>query len=491
MKIKKIIALVVAAACALLLAGCGKETENDTVNNIDSAGQGSSSETSSSTSESSASDLTEGEGETSEGEEQQPVEDDVEKIPLSIEELNGYGDKQISISDDTILFLREREDPFDVSVSIDSIELFNYAVGTLKKIIEPDEADDYEYEYVENEVGGFTTEYFYFTPKTVEKLIREIFLPSFKISSIDYTKSAIWNEESGYFKVTVFSGIPNYNGKEYFIECGYEAGEYWYVISALSPSYYNAFQFEPDGIKLPYLPSGYFDNPRMQLKFKNTSHGRVLVGYEMLEELPEWLEAAELLFNACDWEYESFSAPAYQSIGVMDGVLGKRLFIAAGSMLGSIHIINDAVCDTYGIRGKNDIIRYSTEYGSSVGQILDDGIVSSATTESDAFTIQDDFKGDTYKYSYSESHMSYFYESTGEVISSNGSTEEKCTFNGREISKEEFESLDAVAYFSNGLDYIYSGMAVIADEHLLYKCEHGLDSITLADLYEMAQIIAE
>lgn len=463
-------------ALVMLLTACGEDMEKisgaDTSNPSTTATNSSSTTTSiSDTSERSTSDLTE----SISDENETPEQEQLEKIPLTNEELS-----QIYLSPLTASFFKtyaKNGKSFDFTVSIDNIEMLNFIIGRLVQIIEIDEADDYEMIYNDEVMDG-QEEYYYFSTETVEKLIQKNFLPSFEISSLDYKKSLYWNAEKDCFKVMDFPDSYNGGERECVIESGYTAGDYYYL-SVVIPN--NGYFNTPDLYRISFLPSEYFEFPRVQLKLKKYSRRiedryydvLVLVGFEPVDDRPEWVDAAEILFNTVNWKFTADSSYSFTSMGIIDGSIGKRVFIASWSMLGGAHVIQSATCHTYGIRGENDVISCHSNLENYI--ITDYETHDMYDVTDGSVTIEDSFKGETYKSTYHKV--------------SNDKTE-TYLLNDSEISKSQFDSAVVVDYF-NGIVDFDSATIRTDDERLVYKYEHDLDNITLADLYEIARIITK
>ena len=197
-------------ASVMLLTACGKDTEiisgtgTSTQSTVAENNSSSAPASSSGTAESNTSSLTESSSDTS----SEPIEEppQPEMIPLTKEELH-----EISISPMSIQFFKSYErnsKSFDYTASIDDVEMLDFVFTRLLFLIETDEADHYE-RVDDMSMDGYT-EYYYFTPETAEKLIQEKFLPSFKIGSVDHTKSLYCDTEKEQFKIALLS--DTYNG---------------------------------------------------------------------------------------------------------------------------------------------------------------------------------------------------------------------------------------------------------------------------------------
>lgn len=187
----KILAAFTACAVIMSFSGCGENMEN--ISDMNSMTQSTNSDTDSSAFESSTSDLTGIDSETSNTDKQEQPK----KIPMTDEELD-----KMFIGPYAINFFKQYEQAgkeFDFTISIDNVELLTHILDRLTGIIEKDDADNYE--LISDPMWDWDTEYYYFKPETVEKLIQEYFLSSFKISSVDYTKLGCWDSEKKQFKV--------------------------------------------------------------------------------------------------------------------------------------------------------------------------------------------------------------------------------------------------------------------------------------------------
>ena len=474
MDIRRTIAAVTAAACILSLTACGENQES--AGGTGTAGESTDPVTSTSRTESSSTEATE--AKTTETSAEEDGQEPVEKIPLTGDEMS-----EIVIYGSTSSFLEQCQEQgitFDFTRSIDTVEQLNFIIGRLVKLIKSDEADAQETVPIDD--GLFMEElYYFFEPETMEKLIQDYFLPSFKLDSVNYRRSGYWDAENRYFRVFVAPDFYNTVDRFCVVENAYLAGDYYYADAVI---YYTP---PTNFVKLSLVAADYFDTPRIRLKLKRFSYQSefdesytidqyIVVGFEPLKKRPEWLDAAKMLMNACSWNQEDYGSHlgaeygvstyyGQSSIGVMDGVLGKRMYIASWGDMGSRNHFSDSVCETFGIRGENDSVCYY-EFSQQV-IYADPENETMHSRDYSKIMIRDNLRGETYSYVSNDDGLSY-------------------THNGIKISAAEFANADIVAYF-NG----YNGVLGISEEQLLYKCEHSLEELTLADLYEMSRIITE
>lgn len=206
------------------------------------------------------------------------------------------------------------------------------------------------------------------------------------------------------------------------------------------------------------------------------------VGFKPVDERPDWVKNAAKMLATLNCEEvkrysDDSSNTSLQEVGVMDGNLGKRMYIKYFSEMGLRHYTR---CDgfmTFGLRGENDIIFFVSALDSNTitypGTDTEDmrmrEIVSNETT------IHDNFNGETY------SHCSIHDSDEGDTIT--------YTLNGNEITKYEFDSAQSVVYFK---DIGSSGNISIEDKsRFIYKCENNFGKLTLANLYDLARVMTD
>lgn len=177
-------------------------------------------------------------------------------------------------------------------------------------LIDTGEADHYE-RVDDMSMDGYT-EYYYFTLETAEKLIQEKFLPSFKISSLNHTKSRYWNTDKRQFEAAFFSDAYNGGISSYYYylnESGYKIDDSYYIDLVplggyLKEGYFRPGEVDAKHIKMSDIASDYFDIPRVQVKLKkfnvknhwNTDHlydYYAVVGFGPVDDRPEWVNTAE------------------------------------------------------------------------------------------------------------------------------------------------------------------------------------------------------
>lgn len=456
----------------------------------------------------------------------------LKKIPLTDEELFEInqrlaGSIYVFIADHFYIYA-ENGKSFDCTVSIDNVGMLGYVIDRLLRIIEKDEADVYEKIEIPDSLFGGTA-FYYFTPETLERLIQKYFLPSFEISSLDYTQSPYWDAEKGQIKAEYYGDFDQTGNTPFFAENGYTDGEYYYLSAVFSHDTSILYAGE-DLFRLSSIPAEYFELPRVQLKVKKFTVKRyddyydncyIIVGFDPTDERAEWVKTAEYLYNTVNWNYSPESPeiipmpfPSYISTGVIDGSLGKRVYTNITSYRDeyapglSTDYTGKDVLYTYGLHGENDVISceiYYDGYHSSGEVYYNDrwGVMVNFGNDV-SITVEDKFKGETYKHTYS-THTDYYiaYDDTDHETSVPIIKNEKFTLNDVEISESDFYSAEIVRYFDEiiNLDSIYEKMAdefvdkyfVDFDEdRLLYEHTSSyLDEFTLGDLYEMARIMTE
>ena len=249
------------------------------------------------------------------------------------------------------------------------------------------------------------------------------------------------------------------------LEYGYRQGDEYHLIGV-----FTNYSRVTKATMLSYLPTDYFDIPRKELVIKNDCP----MSCKIIDDLPEMLDIAANLFDMVDWKNEEYISYSVSRLGgVINGSIGKRMFINFWSELGSAHLMQSAICNTYGASGENDVISL---YNSHDYHIVTDNVNQTMYDVSDnSITVRDGLRGDTYIHAH---HQEPDIET------------EKYLLNDFEISKSEFESAEAVDHF-NGIANFDSIMIDIYEDRLVYKCEHDFNEVTLADLFEIARIITE
>ncbi len=511
LKLKRSCLAIAAAVLMTMLAGCGNNTEgisgtSSTTQSTDLSAPASNS----STAESSTSSLTESSSDTSSVAE--PVEEpQPEKIPLTDEELD-----EIFIGSVTMQFFKPYEKAnkeFDLTVSIDNVEMLDYILTKLIGIVENGEFDDYE--RISDPEWLMDTEYYYFKLETAEKLIQKYFLPTFMISSIDYTKSEFWDPENNWFKPwRIIDGFMGARGLEYYYlnESGYKAGDYYYVSLVPLADYPNAEMAFGDGLSLKYpemsyISSDYFDIPRVRLKLKkfirysslgDTMETYVCVGFAPVDERPDWLKFAAKLFKDNDLENASmigqppiedefYNMPAVRTAGVINTPFGKRMYVYEKNYReGMLEFHFEHTITTFGTRGQNDKVIFSVSTYANTGT---DGVpnVMASNVHTSTFTCDDLFSGNKYVRELRDGERTTCDDNL-ENVSTELIHNEKWTMNDKEISETEFTSAEPVSYFLKNFkgDGTYEPYTF----YTLYSCKVK-DCITLADYYEMCRVITE
>ena len=516
MKLKRTSAVIAAAVLALSLTACGKDTEN-TSGGVSSMVQSTAADSSSSTAESSTSSLTAGSSDTSSAE--NPVEEPPQpkKIPLTGEEL-----REIDIGPISTDFFKTYESSgrsFDLTSSIDNIEMFDFILGNLVRFIEKDEADYHE--WVSDPAWKVDKDCWWFKPETAENLIREKFLPSFKISSVDHTASAHWDTEKGQFKVLYeLDSYLDGRGRgqyDYLNESGYKTDDYYYINLVplndypMADMHFYAYPSMDEIIKMSDITSEYFAIPRVRVKLKKFAKKAlyddyffevfILVGFEPVDDRPEWVHTAEQLFKDNDLENvemiginaleenTGFNTQTLRTAGVLSAPFGKRIYLYEKQYTERTlyrdyyHDIN-----TFGMRGKNDNIRYVLFSESREG--TGDYIGSQYHyIESSTLTCNDILSGVKYVHDIEEGFIEYY-----DVSDNNGGVarkdihEESWKLNDKNISEAEYNSAEAVAYFLDS--FKGDGKSAPYEFDTLYSCE-VTDCITLGDYFEMCRIITD
>ena len=492
MKLKRTIAMIAAAVLALSLTACGKDTENTSsadaptqstsVNSSTSAPKSSTSKTEGGTSSPTAAS-----SDTSSAE--KPVEEPPQpkKIPLTDEEL-----REINIGPISTDFFKTYERSgrsFDLTTSIDNIEMFDFILGRLVRVIETDEADYYE--RLSDPTWMDDIDYYYFKPETAEKLIREKFLPSFEISSVDHTKSTYWDTEKGQFGVNfAIDGYIGGRGRgryDYLNESGYKIDGYYFINLVplndypMTDVYFEWQAIMAEQIKMSDITSEYFAIPRVRVKLKKFAQKSpyedvfydtfILVGFEPVDERLEWVKTAENVYNTMKNDGIFQDGQPY-SAGVMDGGLGKRIYLSSYSEMGSHRFTRSETIITYGSRDKGDVITVNRHNGGALNYMETDPQKMWGETYGGC-TIEDKLKDE--KYSYSFDVFEYPPDYTGSYFEDSPPTYKH---NGKEISEDEYNSAELVRYFEG-------------NENKIYTCNDGIDKITLGEYFEMCRIITD
>lgn len=351
--------------------------------------------------------------------------------------------------------------PFDITISINNLQEFNYAIAYLTNQISNDEADLVEYD---PNMALFETYYYYFSPETTEKLFQKYYCSSFELNSINYTESPYWDTDKNQFVVeTVFDcwQVPVYDGNYYVYENAFKKGDYYYVDAAYINEYKglsdklekNAYinnifgDTDYNVLNLSDITSDYFDIPRCRLKFKQyknkeyNNNEYFLVGCEPLEERPEWLDTAEKLFPSASelFSDENILIDGFNSkvsAGVISTPYGKRIY---GFMYGNIIPNGERnFIKTIGLRGENDEIDYQMSYA---------GTASGGPQNSTSHWIEcnDIYSNNEYYYDITELREDIFDEN-GVFLYEDKTITETWKLNGKEITSEEFNSADVISY---------------------------------------------
>ena len=509
-------------ASVMLLTACGKDTEiisgtgTSTQSTVAENNSSSAPASSSGTAESNTSSLTESSSDTS----SEPIEEppQPEMIPLTKEELH-----EISISPMSIQFFKSYErnsKSFDYTASIDDVEMLDFVFTRLLFLIETDEADHYENVEDHDSMDGYT-EYYYFTPETAEKLIQEKFFPSFKISSVDYTKSTYWDREIKQFKTAFREDAYHGGGLDsfylYLSESGYRIDDCYYInlvplCDYFGEGYFRIGEVDAEHLKLSDIASVYFDIPRVQVKLKKfnvKSHWDTdymydyyaFVGFEPVDNRPEWVNTAEQLFKDNDLENvemigltaseenNGFNTLILRTAGVLSTPFGKRIYLYEKHYTerNLYHDYYHAI-NTFGTRGKNDNIQYLISSGSREGA----GDYTGSQyhyIEDSTLTCNDVLSGVKYIHTVEEGFVEYYdIANNYRVIDRKDVHEESWKMNDKDISEAEYNSAEAVVYFLDNFDG--DGKYDPYEFDTLYSCE-VTDCITLGDYFEMCRIITE
>lgn len=421
-----------------------------------------------------------------------------EKIPLTDEE-----ESKLGFGPTTINFFAgyaKANQKYDLTNSIDTIDKLNFILSKLTVVAKKEEADDSE--FFEGDFRDWTV--YYYKPETVEKLIRKYFLPSFKIESIDYTKSAYWNPENGRFEVEedfdAFEGIS----KEYYYihEDAYKAGDYYYLYAVPLADYPNAEQVYIDR-RLSNFSSDYFDIPRVKLKFKKFYLGEyygeqvynyVCVGCEPVDKRPDWLECAAKLFKDNDLANVEMigKAPVQDSgldmtlkrtAGVINTPFGKRLYLYEKKVhMGNLQFAYKHDITTFGTRGKDDRIVYSMDVFTSQGGNLN----AFSNISDETLTCNDVFSNEKYTHFLQEGEETTY--ENGKTVNIKDIHKESWKLNDEDISENKFNSAEVVSYFLN--TFKGYGLSEQYEFDSLYSCEVE-NGITLAVYYEMCHIMTD
>ncbi len=435
-----------------------------------------------------------------------------EKIPLTYDEL-----AEIDLRPSAIFYFKEYEksnQKYDLTASIDTVDKLNYIIKMLPSVAGPDAADDSEYFNPEETMTDLTM--YYYNPKTVEKLIRKHFLPTFKISSIDYKSSMYWNSEKGRFETEDrgFDGFMGEVGSEFYYlkESGYKSGDYYYVNLVPLANYPNAEKMYYEGnslnnLNMSYITSDFFDIPRVHVKFKQFKEYGVLgnpidaytyecVGFSPVDEIPDWLECAAKLFKGNDLANVEMigKAPVQDSgldmtlkrtAGVINTPFGKRLYLyGINQNQGGFGYDYTHTITTLGTRGQNDKIEYSVH---NFSKLSSGGYYNNFIDLKFNYLVCNDvFSNEKYTY-YLEDGTATTYEN-GETVEEKEVHEESWTLNDKDISEKKFNSAEVVSYFLN--TFKGYGKSEQYEFDSLYSCEVE-DCITLADYYEMCRVMTD
>ncbi len=425
-----------------------------------------------------------------------------EKIPLTYDEL-----ADILVDFNTTGFFqsyKEANQKYDLTVSIDTIDKFDFILKKLTAVAEDDEADHCEHSHMTAWAS------YVYKPETAEKLIRKYFLPTFKISSIDYRSSMYWNSEYEHFDTENDYDI-------YYSRClnesGYKVGDYYYINTVTLDNYPNAEKMYYVGdslndLNMSYITSDFFDIPRVQLKFKKFNKFNkynamgepmeiyVCVGYSPVDEIPDWLECAAKLYKDNDLANVEMigKAPVQDSgldmtlkrtAGVINTPFGKRLYLyGINQNQGGFGYDYTHTITTLGTRGQNDKIEYSVHNYSKLGS---GGYYNNFIDLKYNYLVCNDvFSNEKYTY-YLEEGTATTYEN-GETVEEKKVHEESWTLNDKDISEKKFNSAEVVSYFLN--TFKGYGKSEQYEFDSLYSCEVE-DCITLADYYEMCRVMTD
>lgn len=452
----KKIGMSLVLVCTLLLTACSEDAES--ISGGNSSAQIAVSDSGSSIPANNLSSSADSNSETSSSsvvqEQPQP-----EKIPLTEKELKDM-ETTVFWLDCYLgrqLFNDQRE--YDLKTLLESPESmenhsFDMALGMVMRKCEPDKTKAVESEFV-NQLNLYS-------PQTVQKYIKENFIPDFNISRIDYKKSDHWSAEDNMFSFGFgadggFIDVPQ-------VVSGYKQGDEYHLI---------AYGTSKLNMKLP--SSENLDFPIKEIVIKNDC----LISCKNATERPEWINTAENLYKMLNKEKESWEKvknvpnPQGGYLRVISGDPGKRLCADTSYFMGSHSVSAGTYYYTFGARGKNDFISYEyNSHGSMVGY-LDPNPENMYFVSSGSIIIHDYFKGETYENEYT----SY---SDGNPPPNAKSTE-SYTLNGRNISKEEFNSAEVKIFFDNFDD----------SERTILKCEHDWNNLTLGDLFEIAKVMTD
>ena len=376
---------------------------------------------------------------------------------------------------------------FDITKSIDSIELFN---RLLDYVFIPDDDPDKVEELEEDILGG---DYYYYSLEKTEKLIQKSMFPKFKLSSVDYKKSECWSEEDNCFIWTpkiAGGGLGDYFNSFFIQEDGYKQGDYVYVTVAFvdenrgtSRNLCKTALPPASEIDIWDITPEYFDLPRYQMKFKKFEvedhyyyEPYFLVGFKPIDERPAGFDFAKMLYSEID-SFDMYDiSNVFGGFGLMDTILGKRAYIFSWSQLGSHNYMEYNNYMTYGASGENDKIEFDHFINNQIIWDTEDPNIMWGY-DLDEITITDSFNGDTFKYSFEKAgHRDGTYDETAEY-----------THNDEPVSEQEFYSAKLVNDFK---DYFKSDMYSPPCE-IIKQYDYQAGSSTLADVYEIARAVIE
>ena len=410
------------------------------------------------------------------------IQEQQKKIPLAQEEYCNL------MSSDRFYYTTNAvESGFDLTNSINNVYTLEYALSILPEL--GGKADDVKSDMPEDFVGDALSSTYLYKPETAENQIRNYLLPSFKIDSIDYKSSDLWDAKNGYIKACNYSSADELRG---IVESAYKFGDYYYANMVLNEGYggesYSGY------LSSLNLNEQNLNIPLVQVKFKKITvksvygeHDRYIpIGFDPDDQRPEWMKKAQSLFESIDRDklenLRNYPSSMQMGVGVMSGNLGKRMYIRYISQMGSHNFTSVNSILTIGARGTNDVIlyEYSTNTATTNGGLVIDDTATPKEINTIKITIQDSFKGETYAY-YKSSTRNPFGELLEELTI-------KYTLNEKEISEKEYNSAEVTAYLADAEQLFYD---TGNKERIVFQCENSFENMTLTDFYEICRVITE
>lgn len=489
----KKVGIISVLALAMLLTACGDNTTNESRSPSTSA-VSSSKETTSSIAESvPASQLSSAETSSAEP---PVIQEQPEKIQLAQDEHGHF------MSSDHFYYTTQAvKSGFDLTNSINDIDTLEYALSILPRL--GGKADDSKNDMPEDFIGGALSFTLIYKPESAEQQIREYLLPSFKIDSIDYKNSDLWDAENGYIKVNSYSSADEELG---VVESAYKLGDYYYAAMVLRThlDYIAPFTSYSDYLAALTLNEENLNIPLVQVKFEKVTtkdeYGEhdyyIPIGFDPADQRPEWMKKAAQLYKDNDFENvamigqipdkdDFYNMPSVRTAGVISTPFGKRIYLYEKNYReGLSQFYYGHTLTTFGTRGQNDKIVYSMSSSSrsGTGGAIDQ---MSEITEK-TLTCSDLYSDKRYVHDLEEGEV-ITYEN-GKIVNTRDVHEESWTLNDKDISEKEYKSADIVSYFLENFkgDGTYNPYTFDS----LYSCEVN-GCITLTEYYEMCCFIIE